>query len=199
MSDLRFLNDLIKPWDELSELLAERLALQPDLSDVTRLCDSLAVSIRHQVDFTKIANELANAESLEHALVADTADFWKHGPLRNPSRNITLSTKALFEYGPGKGFSFIRNALIVEHKTYGEHDFMIASLAAIQYWIKRRGLAISWAGIVRENTQEFHQSAWLHYDPKRCISMKQVRLGFLLRTPHGWQPVDPPGIRFEVY
>jgi hypothetical protein len=50
MSALRFLNDVVKPWDELNALLAKRLALQPDLSDVTRLAGSLAVAIRHQVD-----------------------------------------------------------------------------------------------------------------------------------------------------
>lgn len=199
MPDLRFFNDLIKPWDELSTLLTERIALQPGLSDVTRLASSLAISIRHQVDLTKISDRIACTESREHALIADTADFCKHGPLRDPRRNNAFSTKALFEYAPNKGFSFIRNAIIVEHATYGAHDFMVASLAAIQYWIKRRGITTTWAGAVRENAQEFHQSARLKYDPNRCIFMEQIRLGFFLRTPQGWQPVDPPEVRFEVY
>jgi len=63
MSAHRFLNDIVKPWDELNKLLGERLALQPDLSDVTRLAGALAVAIRHQVDVADLKDFQVNAES----------------------------------------------------------------------------------------------------------------------------------------
>lgn len=141
MSDLRFLNDVAKPWDELNILLTERLALQPDLSDITRLAGSLAVAIRHQVDAAGISDTEANRESNEHRIISDTADFWKHGPLGKAERNNKFSTESFFEYAPGKGFSFIRNALFVEHSTLGKHDFLVTSLAAIQYWIRKRRIS----------------------------------------------------------
>jgi len=46
----RFVNDVVKPWDELNALLSQRYAFQPDLSDVTRLAGTLAVAIKHQAD-----------------------------------------------------------------------------------------------------------------------------------------------------
>lgn len=200
MSALRFLNDIAKPWDELNALLAERLALQPEVSDVTRLAGSLAVSIRHQVDAAGIEDIVVNAECLEHRIISDIADYWKHGPLKNPGRNNSLSTEAFFEYSPGKGFSFIRNALFVEHATLGRHDFLVTSLAAIKYWIKRRVIATDWSGSVRENPQDFYRTAFLKFDPLRCISMDKTRLGFFLKQTDGsWTRVDPPEVLFEVH
>ncbi len=199
MSDLRFLNDVVKPWDELNVLLTERLALQPDLSDITRLAGSLAVAIRHQIDAAGISDIQANVESNDHRIISDTADFWKHGPLRKPERNNKLSTESFFEYAPGKGFSFIRNALFIEHSTIGKHDFLVTSLAAIEYWIRKRKISTNWSGSVRENTPEFHPVAFLHFDPKRCISMNQTRLGFFSKRIDGlWERADPPEVRFEV-
>lgn len=200
MSALHFINDVIKPWDELNALLTKRLALQPDLSDVTRLAAALAVAIRHQVDVVGLKDPEPNAECLEHRIICDVADFYKHGSLKKPSRNNSFSTEALFEYGPGKGFSFLRNALFVEHATLGKHDFLQTASAAIQYWINKRGLSVNWQGIVHESPTEFHEEAFLNFESEKCISMSQVRLGFFLRRENGvMERVDPPEVRFAVY
>ena len=101
---------------------------------------------------------------------------------------------------PDKGFSFIRNALLVEHLSLGKHDFLHASLAAIHYWINKRGLSITWQGVVRENPEEFHPEAFLNIETGKCISMNQVRLGFFSRGADGsLERVDPPEVRFAVY
>lgn len=200
MSDLRFLNDVIKPWDELNALLTKRLALQPDLSDVTRLAGSLAVAIRHQVDAIGLKDSVANAECFEHKVISDTADFWKHGSLRDPGRNSRFSTEALFEYENGKGFSFLRNALFVEHTSLGKHDFLQTSLIAIYYWINRQGFNVTWQGSVHENPTDFYEEAFLNYESEKCISVSQVRLGFFSRKTNGsLERTDPPVVRFAVY
>lgn len=199
MIALRFLNNIAKPWEELNVLLAERLALQPDLSDITRIAGSLAVAIRHQVDTAEISDTQANEESNEHRIISDTADFWKHGPLRKPERNNKLSTESLFEYDSEKGFSFIRNALYIEHSTLGQHDFLVTSLAAIRYWIQKREISTNWLGLVKENAPEFHSIAFLNFDPKRCISMNQTRLKFFSKRVDGfWESVNPSEVRFEI-
>ena len=181
-------------------LLARRLALQPDLSDVTRLAGALAVAIRHQVDVAGVKDAEANADCFEHRIICDAADFYKHGGLRDPSRNNSFCTEAHFEYGPGKGFSFLRNALFVEHATLGKHDFLQATLAAIQYWINKRSLSVNWNGIVREGPTVFHEEAFLNFESEKCISMTEVRLGFFLRSADGvLEVVDPPEVRFAVY
>lgn len=197
---LRFLNDITKPWDELNVLLAERLALQPDLSDVTRLAGALAVAIRHQVDAMGMKDAVVNAESIEHRIISDTADFWKHGSLRDTTRNNSFSTEAFFEYKPESGFSFIRNALIIDHASFGQHDFLHTSLAAIKYWIRKSGISTTWQGSIQENTTDFHPAAILKFDPSKCISMDQVRVGFFSKGKDGvWTKIDPPEVKFEVY
>jgi len=196
----RFLNDIVKPWDELNSLLAQRYAFQPNVSDITRLAGGLAVAIRHQVDVVGWKDATANEESFEHRLVADAADFWKHGSLRKSERNNRLTASALFEYSPGQGFRFLRNALFVEHVTLGQHDFMIASLAAIHFWIKTRGLNIAWSGAVKEAGPDFHATAFLYFNPNYCISMSSVRARFFARNTDGTlSAVDPPEVRIEIF
>lgn len=200
MPALRFLNDIVKPWDDLNALLVQRLALQPDLSDATRLAGALAVAIRHQVDVVGLKNSEVNAECLEHRIICDVGDFYKHGSLRDCGRNNAFSTESHFLYGPGNGFSFLRNVLFVEHLTLGKHDFLHTALAAINYWINKRELSLNWQGEVHESPTEFHEEAFLNFDSEKCISMSQVRLGFFLKGEDGvLQRVDPPEFRFIVY
>ncbi|CAN1213103.1 hypothetical protein TUMEXPCC7403_23060 [Tumidithrix helvetica PCC 7403] len=196
----RFLNDIVKPWDELNLLLAQRYALQPEVSDVTRLAGGLAVAIRHQVDLAGWSDNAAIAASFHHRLVADAADFWKHGSLRKVDRNNELNASALFEYSPGKGFCFLRNGLFIAHATLGEHDFMVTTLAAINFWIKARGLPITWSGQVKLADPAFHQSAFLKFDPRYCISLSSVRTRFFVRDQQGMLvPVDPPEVQIEIF
>jgi len=197
----RFVNDVVKPWDGLNALLSQRYAFQPDLSDVTRLAGALAVAIKHQADLAGSADRSAiDAASLENRLMSDVGDFWKHGPLRDPGRNNSLSVSAMFEYDPGRGFRFLRNGLFIQHATLSEHDFMHTSLAAIRYWITTEGIGLSWSGAVAECPAEFHPTAFLHYDPKYCLSMSSTRFRFFARSGGGdLVPTDPPEVRIEIY
>ena len=72
MNPQRFVNDVVKPWDELNVLLSQRYAFQPDLSDVTRLAGTLAVAIKHQADLAGYADRSAiDAASLDNKLMSD--------------------------------------------------------------------------------------------------------------------------------
>jgi hypothetical protein len=200
MPAIRYFSDIVQPWDELNGLLAKRLALQPDPSDVTRLAGSLAVAIRHQVEILGIKDSQANAECFDHRVISGTADFWKHGSLRKQERNNCFSAESFFKYESEKGFSFLRNALFVEHVSLGKHDFLQASLAAIYYWINKRGFNVVWQGTVRENPTEFFEEAFLNFESEKCIALSQVRLSFFSRQQNGLlESVDPPEARFAVY
>lgn len=199
MATSRFINDIIKPWDELSVLLSKPLALQPNLSDVTRLAGGLAVSIRHQAERAEVNQSIANDECVEHRIISDTADFWKHGPLRDPSRNNDFSAEAFFEYDARRGFSFIRNALFVEHTTLGKHDFLQTTRSAIFYWMKKRVIQADWKGKIQQNPEEFHDVAILYFGMGRNIELSQVRLGFFSKTEGSrLERVNPPEVRFAV-
>ena len=194
-------NDVIKPWDEINALLVERYAFQPDLSDLTRLAASLAISIKHQVDLRGLLpRNSVDQDSPENRLMSDVADAAKHGKLYNPARDNHLYVVSHFEYDPPHGFRFIRNAIVISHARVGERDFLETSLAAIRYWVTRLGITINWSPSVAEGPAEFYLSAFLYFNPKFCINMSQTRIKFFERTASGnYQPVDPPEVKFEVY
>ena len=63
----RFVNDVVKAWDELNALLSQRYAFQPDVSDVTRLAGALAVAVKHQADLAGHTDRSAiDAASLDN-------------------------------------------------------------------------------------------------------------------------------------
>lgn len=199
MATPRFINDIVKPWDELSILLSKPLALQPNLSDVTRLAGGLAVAVRHEAERAEVSQAIANDECIEHRIISDTADFWKHGPLRDSARDNDFSAEAFFEYEARKGFSFMRNALFVEHATLGKHDFLQTSKSTINYWIRKRTILTDWKGKIHQNPEEFHPVAFLYFEAERNIELSQVRLGFFSKTVDGGlERVNPPEVRFAL-
>ena len=204
MTPQKFLNDVIKPYDELNFLLVQRLAFEPDLSDVTRMATAVAVALRHIPEFvgTKSKNQRQTLfnESFENQIIADVADGQKHEV--SLERKNTLLTGALFEWCPPKGFRFIRNSLFINHARFQEHDFLKITLDAIQYWIQKLNFSISWkgSGAILEAPAEFHPTAFLFYDPKYCISMKNTRFRFFSRTESKMLvAIDPDEVRMEIY
>jgi hypothetical protein len=201
-----FANDLIKPWDELNQLLVQRYAFHPDLSDVTRFAQTLAVSIKHQIDVygLEIGKEpkaiQADVNSDDDArLISDFADTAKHRTLRDPSRQAQIFVVAQFEESD-KGFRFIRNSAIVEHCSLGKRDFLASARGAIEYWIKKRNLPITWRGTIAEAPVEFSPTAFLHYNAKYCIHTNSARFQFFRRKAGGeLEPFDPPTVRVEIY
>lgn len=200
MNAQRIINDIVKPWDELNSLLRENFALQPDLSDITRLAGGIAVAIRHQVDFSPLDDKQANQLCTSHRIISDAGDYWKHGNLRNEQRNSPITVSAAFEFSESLGFRFIRNIICVEHKTLGVHDFMETSATAIKFWLNQHNININWQGAVLECQNNFEPKARLRFNPKYCILMSNIQLRFLKRNSDGtYTPTDPPEVKFEVY
>lgn len=201
----KFLNDIVKPWDELNQLLSQRYAFDPEVSDISRLAGGLMTAIRHQVDVVgwtkgKQPTVPRQAPPLAHQLVLDAADFWKHGTLDNPNRNNSINVVAMFEYEQEQGFRFIRNGLFIEHATHAEHDLMEAMATAIHFWINVRGLDIQFDGKLQEATQEFGPVAYLNFNPQLCIEARSTRFKFFSRSFDGALfPVDPPDVRIAIY
>ena len=205
--ELKFLNDIIRPWDELNSLLAERYAFQPDLSAVTAQVTAISSAIKHQVDILafekgckprKLQKEV-DAESDEARLVSDVSDAAKHIILDKPDRQNSIFVAAMFEVNLDGDFRFLRNGVFIEHVSLGCQDFMLASIAAIEYWVRKRGLLISWGGLVREGNAEFFTTAFLHFNSKFCINIDSTRIMCFSRDSMGSLiPFSPSEVRFEV-
>ncbi|MCZ8294868.1 MAG: hypothetical protein O9312_15265 [Hylemonella sp.] len=206
-NELKFLNDIAKPWDELNCLLIERKAFQPDLSSVTTKVEAISTAIKHQVDVHALATGCpprklqteVNAESLAARLVSDVSDTAKHVVLSTPARQTSIFVAAMFEVNAEGNFCFLRNGVFIEHATLGRHDFMQTSLAAIEYWSKKRRLDIAWRGSVQEANAEFFPTAFLYFDQNYCINMTSAQLQCFRRDASGvLQPFDPVEVRFEL-
>lgn len=201
MTPHRFLNDICKPYDELNALLLQRYAFEPELSDITRMAGSIAVSLRHIPESAGYSDKAISNESTDNRLIIDVADSWKHGSLRDPDRNSKLFVSAMFEWQPEKGFRFLRNGLGIVHSTFGEHDFLKVTSGAIQFWVQKLQFKIVWKGEgkILEALEEFHPTAFLFYDSRYCISMKNTRFRFFHRTENGELiAVDPDTVRMEI-
>jgi len=200
MTPQRFINDILKPWDELNALLVSQFAFQPDLSDVSRLAGNIAVSIRHQVDFSDLDDKQANQLSLSHKLISDVGDYWKHGKLRNELRNCPLSVSATFEYRDGPKFRFIRNIVMLEHVSLGNHDFMTVSAEAARFWMSQHGFNINWRGVPDHAKSVYEPVARMKLSPKYCVDLSSVRPQFLkIGRCNELVRFDPPDVKFELY
>lgn len=195
----RFLNDVVKPWEDLNADLARPIAVQPDLSNFTRLASGLAVSTKHQVDHRHLTRAAVDAASAENALMSDVADAAKHGGLCDPNRNNSLSVTSNFEYDAARGFQFIRNAISINHASLGDRDFMQTALAAIRFWMGQLGFSLNRALAIAEGPNEFFDAARLYFDPQHCIQMDKCQIGFFERGKNGeHRPVEPPEVKFVV-
>lgn len=205
--ELKFLNDITRPWDELNVLLAERYAFQPDLSAVTAQVAAISSAIKHQVDIfafekgrkTRKLQQEVDVESDAARLISDVSDAAKHVVLDKSARQNSIFVAAMFEVNLEGDFRFLRNGVFIEHASLGCQDFMLASIAAIEYWTRKRNLHIPWVGAVREGRAEFFTTAFLHFNPKFCINMDSTRIMCFSRDGMGnLIPFSPSEVRFEV-
>lgn len=202
MKPLEFVNDVLKPYDELNSLLVKRLAFEPELSDVTRLARAVATAIRHLPEKTGFKQQQVIKESLSHRLVSDVSDAWKHVRLGDDRRNNEIFVTAMFEYDEVSGFRFLRNSLSVKHATLKEHDFLEATLDAIRYWRQKIPLEVTWKneGRIRTAPKKFYETAYLYYDSKYCVSMKNTRFRFYKQNFRGkFSAIDPKEARIEIF
>jgi len=180
--------------------LSKQYAFQPDLSDITRLAGSIAVSIRHQIDTSELPDKEANALSLAHQIISDAADYFKHGNLRDKERNSPITVAAAFEYRDDKTFSFIRNIATINHNSLGQHDFMLTSSSAAKFWMSHHNLSINWSGEIIIAPHKYEEVAWLKFNPDLCINMSSAQCRFFKMTDDNELALyNPPNVRFEIY
>src|SRR3972149_4774264 len=77
---------------------------------------------------------------------------------------------------------------------------MMTAGEAISYWVRKLKLAINWSPTLAEGLREFHEEAFLYFNPKYQISMSATNLQIVRRNANGdLVPYDTPELRFAVY
>ena len=196
---LKFLNDVIKPWDDLNKNLIIPYAVEPETSNFTRLASALAISIKHQPEKSDLSEPRTGKEKKAYLILSDLADSEKHGVLRKSKRQCNISIASAFEYKENK-FSFLRNIIFINHASFGEVDFIEESLRIIKYWVKEYEGKISWNEKIKFSSQNFQDKASLIYSSEHCLSMSKTRVIILKRNHKGLlEPFAPPEVRLFIY
>jgi len=194
-----FVTNLIRPWDKLNDLLVKPYAFQPDVNDPLRDAANIAIAIRHQSEKTGIPQKTANAECQANEILLDVADAWKHGRLRDPARNNTISISSRFEFESKERFRFIRNVITVEHSTKGSFDLIEIEGAALAYWHSKLGIMINWIPVICEAPPTFTSKVVLFFNPEHQIHMEATKIQFVCRDTDGRLVLaDPEGFEFEI-
>lgn len=169
---VKFLNDIIKPWEILNKQLSIPFSVNTNISDFTNKAFSLAVSIKHLPENThnvKPNNLIEESES--YKIISDLADSLKHGKLREESRQCSLYVASMFERSKEGLVRFLRNTITIKHKTYGEVDFVEISKEASLFIASKVDFRSNWNPLILNNSGEFSNKIHLHASSENQIAL----------------------------
>jgi hypothetical protein len=130
MDKQRFYHEVIGPFVRFMERSAEDVCVHTDHNDVTSLAITAATAAYH---FHEIACREAGAttsippmsEALAEELrqrLSDVVDTSKHGILREPDRQTTLTSSLAFAFNQQNQFRYLRTEILANNARFGEFD-----------------------------------------------------------------------------
>ena|SRR5258708_4759438 len=195
---IKFLNDIIKPWHELNDLLSKPYAYEPGLNDATRMAGNLAITIKHQCDHEKAERQKIDNESASNRIMSDVADMIKHHELGDKKRENGLSLSSMFECS-GDRFKFLRTRITVKYTNGNEFDFVVEAINAMNFWANRNGWALPKQLEIKFCEEGFKNKAVLSYESSKSIYMQSVQINFFQRNATGvLEPHDPENLAIEL-
>jgi hypothetical protein len=196
---IKYITDVVKPWEQLNSALSKPYAIEPGISDFSRIASSLAVAIKHSAEINGLAIKVLEQESTPYKIMSDVADASKHGALRDASRNNTLTVSSMFEGNDEGKFRFLRNVVNINHATLGKIDFIESSKDASLYIMQKLNLQTHWTPIIYPGLKEFIDEVTLHASPVHQVSFNAFSLQFVKRNETGdLIPFDPPQWLFKL-
>lgn len=207
---LDFINNLVKPWDELHLLLLQPYSLDPKFSDPVIAARSLAITVTHQFDVDKNEqgagindDELKNI-SPSAMRIKDLCNTIKHvSRTRGNSADINgISAHVILD--ENNKFCFIRNQITYNHEVDGEFDLLDDLQKAIYFWSDRRNIDISmlqnWHGsAIKVQPTPPSDAITLFHDSNICIHQKSQGLKLFKVDDSGELiPTDHDNIVFQV-
>jgi hypothetical protein len=197
--EVKFINNILKPWGELNDLLAKQYAYEPGLSDIIRMAGNLAIALKHQCDLEKENRKTIDSVSPENKIMSDIADMVKHHKLRDKTRENKLYAVAAFECLEDK-FKFLRTIIYVEYSDGRKYDFINIAVKAINFWIRHSELNISKTLCIALCGNDFQDNAVLYYNPSKCIHMQSTRIQTYRKNESGnLELFDHKNIKLVLY
>src|SRR4051812_44661060 len=116
---LKFVTDIIKPWEFLNRELINQNSIDSNISDFISIAGDLAVKISHFPEMANRKDIRKNKSSEAFNIMVDIADAWKHNIL-DENRNNKLFLSSFFEGTEDNKFRFLRNSIQIQHNKYGK-------------------------------------------------------------------------------
>lgn len=184
---LDFINNLVKPWNDLHLLLLQPYSLDPKFSDPVISARSLAITTAHQFDVDKgeqgkgISDNELKEESPASMRIKDLCNTIKHvNRTHGHSANVTgISAQVILD--DNNKFRFLRNEITYHHEEDGDFDLLDDIQKAIYFWSDKRNIDIStlqnWhGGGIKINASPPADAITLFHDQNICIHQKSQGL-----------------------
>ena len=199
--EIRFVAEIVKPWELLNADLGKPFSMNPTINDFTTKAQALAVSIKHFPEAQSGAkiSELV-AQSRPYEVMSDLADSFKHGKLKKSARQCKLIVGSMFQRNPFAEVRFLRNRITVNHNTYGNFDFIQCSLDAAVFVSQNVGIKTSWSPKVLNNSGMFSKKVKVHASKTNQVMWSGMQLEIVEVNEKGeYESVDLNGtILFEL-
>ncbi len=200
---LSFTTEIIRPWEELNNELSKHYSVSPQHSVFINKAHAIAVALKHFSEANGGAKspEL-NPLSENYSIISDLADTKKHGKRDNPARECTIITGSLYERKFDKIVlvRFLRNAITMDHATFGKRDFMETAKECALFLIAHLNLPINWKPVVFNNDEKFSNKIKTHASKDNQVVWTGMNLNIVELSDKGeYVYVDLNGtIEFEL-
>jgi hypothetical protein len=160
---IRFITEIIKPWEELNIKFSTILSMNPNINDFITSAQGLTMSIKHLPEniFGHNPNDLAK-ENRAYEIIHDLGDSIKHGQLRKQERQSSISVSTMFERSSDAKYRFLRNRITIMHSTYGKIDFMECAMDASKFVSEKIDVRTSWDPKIFNHNGEFSNDIYIH-------------------------------------
>lgn len=180
---IKFLNDIIRPWETLNRKLSFPFSINTSISDFTNNASSLAVSIKHLPEYSHgLETKDLIEESESYKIFSDLADSLKHGKLKDKRRQCSIYAGSMFERSKDGLVRFLRNTVNIKHNTLGEFDFMEISREAALFVASKVDFRSDWNPIILKNSGEFSNKIHVHASSENQIAWRGMTLQFVELT-----------------
>jgi hypothetical protein len=177
---VKFLNDVVKPWEILNKELSLPFSVNTSVSDFTNKAANLAVPIKH---FPENSHHLKPKnlinESEPYKIISDLADSLKHGQLSDANRQCILFVGSMFERNPNGLVRFLRNTINIRHASYGDRDFMETSKQAALFVASKIDFKSDWNPQIFNNKGSFSSKIHVHASAANQVAWQGMTLQFV--------------------
>ncbi|MEP6794672.1 MAG: hypothetical protein ABJB16_10130 [Saprospiraceae bacterium] len=188
---IKFLNNIIKPWEILNNQLSFPFSINTSVSDFTNNAAHLSVIKHFPENSRNLKPKDLTSESESYKIISDLADSLKHGKLSDEGRQCSLFAGSMFERNSDGQVRFLRNTVNINHATYGQCDFLETSRESALFVASKIDFRSDWNPQIINNTGPFSNKIHVHASISNQVAWQGMTMQFVEFLPDGnYKKVD---------